>query len=487
MMKKTHSMAKRQRSVRGAHGSPMSDSVESIDGMNTVRSRSAVTLTKIANLTKDLRKKRLRSRLRELHEPEPIFSSEPLISYKLDPRLARNEKVVVTVKTTLQVHKNDRQEEQMKRPSPDVFGREAARCYVHGFVAAFSLSHDRLNWSLAEAEWAFSALEPYAVDVCGNKMALSGGNYVWLIDVNTGATISCQHPWLSQAHTAQFSADGTRLLVASAGFDAIFEFDSASGELVWEWFAWEHGFEQSQLGHYVVRSAERSEALKTQEQEVFFVDDPAKFEFGVPTRLCPAHLNSAIYDRDGNILVTLFHQGAGIIIDKATGKTRNVVSGLINPHKLSKRKSGGYFVSDTRRGKLIFIDEKSRRVKEIALTNMPGLERSDQLSEFLQNTTELKDDLFACIDIHRNCLWLVDVKRRRYRGVKFPAEWSMHDVVPLGREYRRIGSLVGTAFGKVKAYTVQEKVIRHLSPDGREIATFTLDTEGRHRELGFQM
>jgi hypothetical protein len=64
----------------------------------------------------------------------------------------------------------------------------------------------------------------------------------------------------------------------------------------------------------------------------------------------------------------------------------------------------------------------------------------------------------------------------------------MHDVVPLGREYHRIGSLVGTAFGEVKAYTVEEKVIRHLSPDGREIATFTLDAEGRHREeLGFQM
>jgi len=32
------------------------------------------------------------------------------------------------------------------------------------------------------------------------------------------------------------------------------------------------------------------------------------------------------------------------------------------------------------------------------------------MSEFLQNVTELKDDLSACIDIHRNSLWLVDVK-----------------------------------------------------------------------------
>ena len=52
------------------------------------------------------------------------------------------------------------------------------------------------------------------------------------------------------------------------------------------------------------------------------MDDPWKFEFGVPTRLCPARLKSARYDVDGKILVSLFHQGAGIIIDKATGEHR---------------------------------------------------------------------------------------------------------------------------------------------------------------------
>ena len=58
------------------------------------------------------------------NQTEPVFSSEPLIAYRFDPKLARDEKIVV--KTTLQVHKYDRQQEQMKRPSSDVFGREAA-------------------------------------------------------------------------------------------------------------------------------------------------------------------------------------------------------------------------------------------------------------------------------------------------------------------------------------------------------------------------
>ena len=465
---------------------PLADSSVDVDKVDGTRSTSAEVLAKVAALTKNRRKKLAVRSLRV--EVDPVFSSEPLINYKYDPKLGRQERVVVTVKTTLQVHKNDRQEEQMKRSSPEVFGREAARRYVPGFVGAFSLSHDRLDWNLGKLEWAFSALEPYAVDVRGDIMALTGGNYVRLIDINTGETTPCLHPWLSQAHTAQFSPSGEKLLVASAGFDAIFEFETQSGKSVWEWFAWEHGFERSQLGHHVVRSAERTQALKALGQDCLFVDDPGNFEFGIPTRMSPAHLNSACYDFDGNILVTLFHQGSGVIIDKLTGKARTVITGMVNPHKLSRRKSGGYFVSDTRNGKLILMDEKRRRTKDIALTNMPGIERPDLLSEFLQNTTELRNNLFALIDIHRSSIWLIDVKRRRYRGIKFPVEWSVHDIASLPEKHCiRIGRLVGTTFGRVEAISQIEKIIRHFSPEGEETAILKLDKTGRHIGLDFQM
>ncbi len=216
---------------------------------------------------------------------EQICTSEPLVSYRYDPQLARREKVAVTIKTTLQLHKNDRQEEQINKPSPDVFfGREVARSYVYGFfVVAFPLSHDQFNWTLAESEWTFSALEPYAIDVWGNKMGLAGANDVWLIDMESGEVKACRDPWLSQSHTVQFSADGKRLLVVSSGFDAVIEFDTENGEVIWQWFAWDHGYDRSKLGHYVVRSPEKSETLKAMGHEVLLVDDPSKFEFGVPT------------------------------------------------------------------------------------------------------------------------------------------------------------------------------------------------------------
>jgi hypothetical protein len=452
-----------------------------------VRNRKRVPaddLGKLTDFVTQIRTKRIALSWHGTAEAEPGFSSEPLTVYKYDQGLARQEEVMLTVKTTLQVNKNDRQEEHMKRPNAAVFGREAARPYVPGIVAAFSLAHDRFDWSLAQSKWAFSVIEPYGVDACGSKMALATAHSVRLIDMDTDEARVCHNPWLNQGHTVEFSPDGKKLLVGSAGFDAVFEFDTASGEVIWEWFAWDHGFDRSKLGHYVVRSAARFRTLGAMGHEVLLVDDPAKYEFGIPTRQKPAHLNSAGYDSDGKILVTLFHHGAGYVVDRYTGEARQVISGLINPHKLSRRKRGGYFISDTRRGKLIFLDGKYCPHYEISFGGTPGIERSPQLSEYLQNTTELRKDLFACIDIHRSSLWLIDVKRRRYRGIKFPVEWSVHDVESLGRKQGlRIGSLVGTQFGKVAAFARQLKIIHHFSADGREITALALNTEGRHRDV----
>lgn len=432
-------------------------------------------------------KTRKASRVAEATHARPAAAPVPLVIFEQDSRLGRDQKVVITVKTTFQWYKNLRQVEQQQRPRSDVFGRDRARQYVHGVVAAISLAHDRIDWSLTRSDWAFSAIEPYAVDVHGDMMALSGGNYLRLIDLNTGEETACRHPWLSQAHSVQFSADGKRLLAASTGFDAVLEFFTNSGKVSWEWFAWDHGIDRSMLGHYLVRDREKKDALAALGKKVMLVDDPSLFEFGIATRVIPAHLNSARYDKDGRILVSMFHQGTGVIIDPVTGKAEEIVSGLVNPHKLARCRRGGYFISDTRRGHLVLLDKSHRRVEEIALPGLPGVERSPILSEFLQNATELEEDLFACVDIHRNSIWLVDVERRKYRGIKFPREWSVHDIVSLKpQQLTRIGRLVGKAFGKVEARTNEQgKMIRHFSPGGGEIATLNLDAQGR--AIGFDV
>lgn len=406
--------------------------------------------------------------------------AEDLGSFRHDFHLGRNLRIIATVKNCFQVDKNVRQEAQRARLNPEIHGREKVRPFYYGLVAAYSLSHDQFTWDLADAEWSFSSLEPYCIDIFDNLMALCGGNYVEIVDMGSGVKRALQHPWLRQAHSVQFSKDGRRLLVSSSGFDAVFEFDVATGKTCWEWFAWDNGLDQSRLGEYYVRTRERAKELEAQGHKVVLVDDPAQHELGIPTRFCPVHINGAFYDREENVLVTLFQQGAAIRVDKATGKTADIASGLLNPHKLHPRSQGGYYVADTRRGELLLLDDGFQVERRISLRAAPGEVRSATLTEFLQSVSELDDGLFACVDIHRSTLWLIDVNARRYRGVTFPREWSVHDIA-LDHCAPAMKDLVSKTFGRADAAINAEgdKQIRHFSVEGAENTIYILDADGR--------
>jgi hypothetical protein len=412
--------------------------------------------------------------------PDTESTVEELATFRHDFHLGRDLRIIATVKNCFQVDKNVRQEAQRARQNPEIHGREKVRPFYYGLVAAYSLAHDKFTWDLADAEWSFSSLEPYCIDIFGNLMALCGGNYVEIVDMVSGVKRSLTHPWLRQAHSVQFSKDGCRLLVSSSGFDAVFEFDVFSGKTCWEWFAWDNGLDQSRLGEYYVRTRERAEELTAQGHKVVLVDDPSQYELGIPTRFCPVHINGAFYDREENVLVTLFQQGAAIGVDKATGKTTDIASGLVNPHKLHPRSEGGYYVADTRRGELLLLDDGYQVERRISLRTAPGEVRSPTLTEFLQSVSELENGLFACVDIHRSTLWLIDVNARRYRGVKFPREWSVHDVA-LNYCAPAMKDLVGKLFGRADATVDAEggKQIRHFSLAGAEAAAYILDADGR--------
>jgi hypothetical protein len=405
---------------------------------------------------------------------------EELGAYRHDFHLGRDLRIIATVKNCFQVDKNSRQEAQRARTNPEIHGREKVRPFYYGLVASYSLAHDRFTWDLADADWSFSSLEPYCIDHFGNLMALCGGNYVEIVDMDSGVKRSLQHPWLRQAHSVQFSKDGQRLLVSSSGFDAVFEFEVATGQTCWEWFAWDNGFDESRLGEYYVRTPERAEQLTAQGRKVVLVDDPSQHELGIPTRFCPVHINGAFYDREENVLVTMFQQGAAIRVDKSTGEATGIASGLINPHKLHPRIDGGYYVADTRRGELLLLDDAFQVERRISLREAPGQVRSPSLTEFLQSVSELDDGLFACVDIHRSTLWLIDVNARRYRGVTFPREWSVHDIA-LDHCSPSMSSLVGKIFGSVSATVDAQgaKRISHLSSEGSENTAYVLDAEGR--------
>ena len=123
--------------------------------MENIKRMPADNLGKQTDFIKSLRTKRIARSLRGTGGAEPVFSSEPLIAYKYDSSLGQHEEVIFTIKTTLQLEKNDHQADLIKRPNLGVFGREAARPYVLGIVAAFSLAYDRFDWSLARGKMGF--------------------------------------------------------------------------------------------------------------------------------------------------------------------------------------------------------------------------------------------------------------------------------------------------------------------------------------------
>ncbi len=154
-MKKTAAKGQRARFLPNEPNNLPHHSDESSPQVETFQRKPADELEKVTDFIKLRKAPKTARSSRDADGAEPVFSSEPLIAYKYDPGLGRHEDVMLTVKTTLQLEKNDRQAEHMNRTSADVFGREAARPYVLGLVAAFSLAHDRFDWSLGGVEMGF--------------------------------------------------------------------------------------------------------------------------------------------------------------------------------------------------------------------------------------------------------------------------------------------------------------------------------------------
>src|ERR1700730_17934845 len=112
-------------------------------------------------------------------------------------------------------------------------------------------------------------------------------------------------PMFNMLHSLSRTKRG--YLVASTGLDAVLEFTRA-GELLWSWWATEHGFERTPTGELRVIDKE---------------SDHRGVKYG--TLAQTTHVTSVSELPDGTILASLFHQGMIIAIDRASGDWRPVL------------------------------------------------------------------------------------------------------------------------------------------------------------------
>jgi hypothetical protein len=213
-------------------------------------------------------------------------------------------------------------------------------------------------------------------------------------------------PFFNMLHSLSRSKRG--YLVASTGLDAILEF-TPKGELLWDWWATEHGFEQTPTGEprYLDKTT-----------------DHRGVTYG--TLAQTTHVNSAAELPNGTVLATLFHQGQVIAIDRESGDWRVVLDDLDHPHSVRILNDEYITVADTKRGRALMVRLKDGKGQIEA--------------EVDAGTNWLQD---CCYDIRNDRWFLVDGKNTRVilrngpSGEKDLArfdlnpEWRLYEVLPL--------------------------------------------------------
>ncbi|MBS3954090.1 MAG: RHS repeat protein [Methylomicrobium sp.] len=183
-----------------------------------------------------------------------------------------------------------------------------------------------------------------------SEEGVSGDEHIARMNDKGEIDLEIRNPLLTQVRSLRQTERG--LLVTASGVDAILEFD-LSGELIWSWWATEHGYDQAYGGGTRVVDKNIDHRLKN-----------------YPGRLQTTHLNSAIIDPYDNskILTILFYQKTLIRIDRDSLEHEIVVSGLNGAHHIRPH-SKGYMLSNSRNGEALIYDRNFQLIEKVPGTN----------------------------------------------------------------------------------------------------------------------
>lgn len=265
-----------------------------------------------------------------------------------------------------------------------------------GVIAAFDFDTGDLVYSrVLDSPAGFAFTEDH---IFVNSMH---GSRVQVLDSRFDLVDSLATTLMNDLHSITRSADG--FLITCSGTDAVLEV-TPDGEPLWTWLACEHGFEQTPLGQ-CMRIDRQHDYRSTM----------------IDTRAQSTHCNSALAarhdDRDA-VLVTLFHQGQLIAIDKLTGKHSALVHGMRNPHNI-RRRAGGWVISEARPGAVILLDE------DFWITEV--IEKD---FNWLQDTLPLDQEgqlLIADANNNRFVLWDIG-ESRPVREIGYSPDWDVYQV-----------------------------------------------------------
>jgi hypothetical protein len=306
----------------------------------------------------------------------------------------------------------------------------ANRRYSSGVIALTKL--DRDSFGDHTLGTTLDCIEPYEIDVRGDSMAATSGYRFILFDLAAGRSREFTNDWMSYLHTIEFSAGGDRILTAATGLDTILEVDLDSGDILWEWNAWDHGIQHVTLtGSYLTRDPADADRLAAEnpEAEIRLIDDPSKLpREGLATHHSPMNLNGTHYGRNGQILATGYHRPELFVIER-DGSHERFDLGLVNPHSFRPH-AGGYMVASTGAGQLLLLDDGFKLATTVDFSQLPAdEEKKAGFGEWIQTVTPLGDQLFAAVDALRDGVHIFDLESRRRRFITNPPEWTIQAVI----------------------------------------------------------
>ncbi|MEM9135456.1 MAG: hypothetical protein AAF962_19720 [Actinomycetota bacterium] len=365
--------------------------------------------------------------------------------YTVDPTLGRDASVFITIKGFNQqaiVRKI------IERKGKKTLGLTAAddtskRRYSTGRIVFTTLGMDALDDEQLAGFGGIECVEPYHLTVQGSRVAYTSGDRFHLLGPE--GVQEYTNPWMAYLHTVDFSDDGARMLIVSTGFDTIQEVDLVTGEVLWEWNAWDNGYTYAErIDTHFVRSAEQAARLEAAQSEqpggvpstVSIVDPALLPREGLATQQTPLNMNGVFYDHDGRVLATGYHRPELFVIGADGGHTTTDL-GLLHPHSFRPLRTGyhqGYQVANTGRGELILVGEDLSAERIVDLSGLPAdPEKKAGFGEWLQTVAPLdaESGLFLAVDALRSGVHVLDVVDRRRRFIPNPDDWTLQTVAPM--------------------------------------------------------
>lgn len=203
-------------------------------------------------------------------------------------------------------------------------------------------------------------------------------------------------------HSMRKSKNG--YLVTSSGTDVIYEISPNGNEILWEWWAIDHGFDTDSFG--IKRELDKS-------------TDHRYLEYD--TWLHSAHVNSAAEYNENTIIATLFMNGTVIQIDKKTGKWDTLISDLKRPHSIRVYPDKKISFSDTANGIAMFGIIEQGEFKLENKVSIPSI--------WLQDS-QFENGIWLLVDGEHSSVHFVDSNNNLLVSDQFDSDWYLYEATP---------------------------------------------------------